>query len=135
MPGTKRGTTIEMKFCTCPKSPLAPPFDLAQGMLFQRGGIATIVLMSLSGMVEIPRLQAKYVVRCLQRRQARSPSPIPMGEGRGEGPASVTPSPFPSPPRRRGGEGNLLVGFEPTIIETPRLRGEGYLVPPLTKGD
>jgi hypothetical protein len=24
---------------TCPKSPLAPPFDYAQGMLFQRGGM------------------------------------------------------------------------------------------------
>jgi hypothetical protein len=28
--------------CAAPKSPLAPPFDWAQDMLFQRGGIRTI---------------------------------------------------------------------------------------------
>jgi hypothetical protein len=56
------------------------------------------------------------------------------GEGRGEGLACVAPLPYPSPPRRRGGEGILLVGFEPTIIEPPQLLAEGCFMIPTIPG-
>ena len=39
------------------------------------------------------------------------PRPL-AGEDRGEGPIVDAPSPLPSPPRRRGGEGIVLGGFE-----------------------
>jgi hypothetical protein len=65
--------------------------------------------MSLSGMVEIPRLQAKQVY---------IPSPRLRGEGQGEGSGvliGIGPHPIPLPQ----GEGES-VGFQPT---TPKATG------------
>lgn len=53
-----------------------------------------------------------------------------VGEGRGEGAARIIPlPPCPLPPRRRGGEGKILVGVEPTTVEITRLLSDGCLMP------
>ena len=37
-----QGCSLHPALDTCRKSPLTPPFDLAQGMLFQRGGFVLV---------------------------------------------------------------------------------------------
>ena len=50
------------------------------------------------------------------------------GEGRGEGSHALPPHPNPLPHEDVVERECFFVGFEPTRIETPRLRGEGCLV-------
>jgi hypothetical protein len=106
--------------------------------------------MSLSGMVESPRpFDPSAKLRTLRAYFRRSKfrdaskgetSAITLARfslrlirpladaGRGEGPARITPSAhypltLPSPPRRRGGEGKILLGLDPRVVESRSIEG------------
>ena len=86
------------------------------------------ILVSPSGMVETPRLPGEVDF-------AKSPeetSQISLARLRERAEVRVRriepPHPYPLPHQKRGGEGTVLVGFEPTTFGTPRLPGEGCLV-------